>query len=280
MIEFLDVTFEYPTDDGNNKCAVNGFSYSFEKGGFYAVIGPNGSGKSTVSKLCNGLYKPKKGIVKVDGYDTNNEQQNREIKRKVGLVFQNPDNQLVATVVEDDVAFGPENMGIDPRQIRTRVDDALSAVNMSEYAKSAPHHLSGGQKQRVAIAGILAMEPDYIVLDEPTAMLDPKGRSEVMATVSKLNKEKNITVILITHYMEEANFADRVLVINHGKLIKDGSPNEIFSDYELLQNNGLDVPDTSRLIMELSSRGVLEDKSCFSVQECADIIANAYKRRK
>ena len=229
IIEVKNITFEYE-DDERKKAVLNNFSLNIERGSFTVILGHNGSGKSTLAKLLNGLYKPTDGEILVDGISTKDEEHEIEIKRRVGLVFQNPDNQLVASVVEEDVAFGPENLGHEPSVIRQEVDEALKAVDMYEFRKSTPHRLSGGQKQRIAIAGIIAMKPDCIVLDEPTAMLDPKGRAEIISTIKKLNRENGITVVLITHFMEEAEDADRVIVMDSGKIVADSTPKNIFSD--------------------------------------------------
>ena len=221
IIEIKNVSYEYSNQDEENVSytAVKNLSLNIERGSFTVILGHNGSGKSTLAKMLNGLNKPTVGDIVVDGINTKDEANEIEIKRRVGMVFQNPDNQLVASIVEEDVAFGPENLGLEPAEIRKRVDDALKSVGMSEFASSTPHRLSGGQKQRIAIAGIIAMEPECLVLDEPTAMLDPKGRREIIDTLHKLNREKGITVILITHYMEEAENTDRILVMNDGKII-------------------------------------------------------------
>lgn len=277
MIELKDVCFQYSLEADTKKIAVNNFSYTFEDGKFYAVVGSNGSGKSTLSKLLNGLYKATSGSVSVDGLDASCEENDSEIKRRVGLVFQNPDNQLVATIVDEDVAFGPENLGLPPNEIKKRVDDALKAVNMSDYADRAPHKLSGGQKQRVAIAGILAMQPKYIVLDEPTAMLDPMGRKEVINAVIDLNKKHGITAIIITHFMEEAFLADTVLVMNNGELAAADTPHNIFGNFELLKNNGLDIPQSTRLMYELNKRGLLDDNKVFTAESCAKAILEKLK---
>ena len=229
IIEVKNVTFEY-SDGDRKKTVIEDFSVSFERSSFTVILGHNGSGKSTLAKLLNGLYKPDKGDVFVNGINTRDEAREIDIRRRVGMVFQNPDNQLVASIVEDDVAFGPENLGISPDEIRSRVDNALKSVDMYEQRESTPHRLSGGQKQRIAIAGIIAMEPECIVLDEPTAMLDPKGRAEIISTIEMLNKEKGITVILITHFMEEAENADRVIVMNKGQIIADAPPKTVFND--------------------------------------------------
>ncbi len=274
LIEIKNVTYEY-TDDGVVYAAVKDLSINIERGSFTVILGHNGSGKSTLAKLLNGLNKPTFGDVLVDGINTKNEDLEIEIKRKVGMVFQNPDNQLIASIVEEDVAFGPENLGLDPKEIRVRVDEALKAVDMYEFRKSTPHRLSGGQKQRIAIAGIIAMEPECLVLDEPTAMLDPKGRAEIIETLLRLNREKNITVVLITHYMEEAENADRVIVMNDGVIIDDGIPKEIFKNVEKLKNVGLDVPQTTELLYELSNNGFKINTNVISIEEAANEIISA-----
>ncbi len=274
IIEVKNATFNY-TDGDAKKTVIKDFNISFKRGTFNVILGHNGSGKSTLAKLLNGLYKPDSGDVFVDGVNTKDENTEIEIKRKVGMVFQNPDNQLLASVVEEDVAFGPENLGIDPKTIRERVDSALSTVDMSEFKKKSPHNLSGGQKQRVAIAGIIAMEPECIVLDEPTAMLDPKGRKEIINTVLKLNKEKGITVILITHFMEEAEKADRVIVMNNGKIVADDKPKTIFGNADMLKAVGLDVPQTTELLLELNKNGFKIKTDGISIEEAAENIISA-----
>lgn len=274
IIKVENVTFEY--NDGEKKRSViKDFSISFERGSFTCLLGHNGSGKSTLAKLLNGLYKPDKGDVFVDGINTKDEDKEIEIKRRVGMVFQNPDNQLVASIVEDDVAFGPENLGLAPEETEKRVDDALKAVDMLRFKKSTPHNLSGGQKQRIAIAGIISMLPECIVLDEPTAMLDPKGRKEIISTIKKLNREKNITVILITHFMEETQDADRVIVLDEGKITADSTPKEVFGDISLLKSAGLDVPQTTELLYNLKKRGLDVKTQAISVEEAAKEIINA-----
>lgn len=250
VIDFRNVTFKYEAEDGDSapkKPALEDVTFSVGRGEFIAVLGHNGSGKSTLAKLCNAIYEPDSGSVTVEGIDTHGEENGDLIRRKVGMVFQNPDNQIVATIVEDDVAFGPENLGVEPKEIRRRVDEALKAVNMYDLRLRQPHNLSGGQKQRVAIAGALAMNTECIVLDEPTAMLDPAGRQEVMGIIRKLNKEKGMTVVLITHFMDEAVRADRVLVMAKGRLVADGTPAEIFSDHKRLESYGLDAPQAAKL---------------------------------
>ncbi len=274
IIEIKNVTFEY--DDGEEKqVVISDFSLDIQRGSFTVILGHNGSGKSTLAKLLNGLYKPNCGKVLVDGINTADLEHEIEIKRRVGLVFQNPDNQLVASIVEDDVAFGPENLGYLPEQIRIEVDEALKAVDMYEYRKSTPHRLSGGQKQRIAIAGIIAMKPDCIVLDEPTAMLDPKGRAEIIETIKKLNRENNITVVLITHFMEEAVDADRVLVMQNGKIVADSTPKNIFSNIKLLKQTGLDVPQTTELLYALKNNGLNITTDVISIEESAQKIYDA-----
>lgn len=274
IIEVKNITFEY--EDGEQKNAViKDFSLNIERGSFTVILGHNGSGKSTLAKLLNGLYKPSCGEVLIDEINTSEPQYEIETKRRVGLVFQNPDNQLVASIVEEDVAFGPENLGHDPATIRTEVDEALKAVDMYEFRKSTPHNLSGGQKQRIAIAGIIAMKPECIVLDEPTAMLDPKGRAEIISTIKKLNRENNITVVLITHFMEEAVDADRVIVMNDGAIVADSTPKSIFSNIKLLKDVGLDVPQTTELLYALKQGGMNISTDVISIEESAQKIYDA-----
>ena len=252
IIKLEDLTFIYPEAE---RPAVDGVTLEFERGSFVAVLGHNGSGKSTLAKCLNGILLPTKGRVLVKGMDTADEDKLLDIRRTVGMVFQNPDNQIVASVVEDDVAFAPENLGIPSAEIRTRVDEALKSVGMYEFRLHAPHLLSGGQKQRVAIAGILAMMPDCLVLDEPTAMLDPIGRREVLATVERLRRERGITVILITHHMSECIDADRLLVMSGGRVIADGTPKEVFSRVEEMKAASLTVPETTELLYGLRQAG-------------------------
>lgn len=273
-IENLCFRYDEAEEDGNTteKYVLDNLSMTVEKGEFVAVVGHNGSGKSTVAKHLNAMLIPSMGKVYVDGMDTADETLTYDVRRKVGLVLQNPDNQLVAGIVEEDVAFGPENLGIPPEEIRERVDEALKAVDMYEYRLKAPHKLSGGQKQRVAIAGIIAMRPDCIVLDEPTAMLDPKGREEVLSTVHKLNRENGITVIMITHYMEEAVTADKVFVIDEGRLLTSGTPNEVFSQVELLKRHRLDVPQATELCYKLRACGVEIDRLPLTEDECCALL--------
>ena len=253
IIEFKNVDFRYADEQRD---ALNGLNLDFYEGQFTCVLGHNGSGKSTMSKLINALEYPTSGSVTTYGYDTTDEKNEISIRRNVGMVFQNPDNQIVATIVEDDVAFGPENLGVPRDEIRKRVDEALKLVDMYDYRKHEPHRLSGGQKQRVAIAGVIAMQTKCIVLDEPTAMLDPKGRREVMNALLKLKNELGITVILVTHFMDEAVKADRVVVMNEGKVELDGTPDEVFSHKELLKSIGLDVPKPMELAAALKDAGV------------------------
>ncbi len=279
FISVNDVYFSYSEETEQNEqaelnrvYAVNGVSLDIEKGEFVAIIGHNGCGKSTIAKHLNAMLLPDRGKVYVDGDDTADETKTYDVREKVGLVLQNPDNQLVASVVEEDVAFGPENLGVDPKEIRTRVDNALKAVGMYEYRNHAPHKLSGGQKQRIAIAGILAIQPECIVLDEPTAMLDPNGRQEVLSTLLKLNHEKNMTVVLITHYMDEAVLADRVIVMDDGKILTQGTADEVFSQVELLKKHRLDVPQSAELAFRLKGCGVKVDKIPLTNDDCIKML--------
>ena len=274
FIPIQNVRFSYDDieETKNPVYAVDGVSLEFEKGGFTAVIGHNGCGKSTLAKHLNAMLLPDSGKVYVDGDDTSDENKTYDIREKVGLVLQNPDNQLVASIVEEDVAFGPENLGIEPAEIRKRVDNALKAVGMYDYRMHAPYKLSGGQKQRIAIAGVLAIEPQCIVLDEPTAMLDPSGRAEVMNTLIKLNREMGITVILITHFMEEAVLADRVVVMDGGKVLTRGTPDEVFSQVELLKKHRLDVPQAAELAFRLKGRGANIDKIPLTAENCVKML--------
>lgn len=278
IIEVKNVFYEY-TDEDVRHTAVNGVSFAIERGSFTVILGHNGSGKSTLAKMLNGLLKPTSGEVLVDGINTANEETEIEVKRRVGMVFQNPDNQLVASIVEEDVAFGPENLGLEPSVIRERVDEALKSVGMYEFKESTPHHLSGGQKQRIAIAGIIAMQPECLILDEPTAMLDPVGRAEIIKTLHKLNKEKNITVVLITHYMEEAENADRVMVMNDGVILSDNTPKEIFKNVSELKSVGLSVPQTTELLYALKQNGFDVSTDVLSIDETAKAIALCLEER-
>lgn len=274
FISIQDVRFSYddPSENPNAQFAVDGVSLEIKKGEFVAVIGHNGCGKSTLAKHLNAMLLPDSGKVYVDSDDTADENKTFDIREKVGLVLQNPDNQLVASIVEEDVAFGPENIGIDPAEIRERVDSALKAVGMYEYREHAPHKLSGGQKQRVAIAGVLAIQPQCIVLDEPTAMLDPSGRAEVMDTLLMLNREMGMTVVLITHYMEEAVQADRVVVMDSGKILTQGTPDEVFSQVELLKKHRLDVPQAAELAFRLKGRGADINKIPLTAEDCVKML--------
>jgi len=279
MIETKELRFAYPADEGNEPVfALRGVDISIEKGSFVVVLGHNGSGKSTLAKTFNAVLLPVGGKVYVENMDTLDETLLLAIRQRVGMVFQNPDNQIVANVVEEDVAFAPENLGVPTEEIRRRVDNALKAVGMSEFVTHAPHLLSGGQKQRIAIAGVIAMEPDCIVLDEATAMLDPVGRQEVLSTIHALNKEKNITVVLITHHMNEAESADRVIVMDDGKVAMDGTPKEVFAQVDKLRSMGLTVPDTVDLLDRLRHDGMDLPLDALTAQECADAIAAAFER--
>lgn len=270
-IEIDRLRCSYPAQNGEPIPVFDGLSLNIREGSFVAVLGRNGCGKSTLAKHMNAILLPEGGSVRVFGMDTSTEDL-LNIRRTVGMVFQNPDNQMVANVVEEDVAFAPENLGVPPNEIRRRVDAALAAVGMSEYREHAPHLLSGGQKQRVAIAGVIAMQPRCIVLDEPTAMLDPQGRAEVLSTIETLNREKGITVVLITHHMTEAVRAERVIVLHEGGVLADGTPKEVFPQVELLQNAGLDVPATTRLLYELNRQGASLPLDALSTEECAQAL--------
>lgn len=274
IIKFDNVSFAYKAYEGETAATgvVDGFSLDVPEGQFLAVLGHNGCGKSTIAKLMNGILVPDSGKVTVDGIDTSEDDNVIDVRKTVGMVFQNPDNQIVATIVEDDVAFGPENLGVDPKEIRNRVDDALKAVGMYEFRGREPHRLSGGQKQRVAIAGVLAMNTKCVVMDEPTAMLDPHGRQEVMDTIRMLNKERGITVILITHYMDEAVKADRVVVMDNGKIVLDGEPRNVFKNVEKLKALGLDVPQATELAYRLKKAGFPIADDILDEEECASAI--------
>ena len=277
VIVFDNVHYTYPGDEKESLCGV---SLSIEKGSFVAVLGHNGSGKSTFAKHMNGILVPDQGRVLVEGLDTSDEEHVIDVRRRVGMVFQNPDNQLVANVVEDDVAFAPENLGVEPKEIRERVDGALRQVGMYDYRMHAPHLLSGGQKQRVAIAGVIAMQPDIIVLDEPTAMLDPQGRREVVDTVFSLCREKGMTVVYITHHMDECINADRLIVMSNGCVMADGKPADIFANAELLRREGLEQPETARLLQDLRASGMRLDGEPLSVEDCAELIAHVLKSER
>ena len=266
IIKFENVHYTYPGDQMESLCGVN---LAIEEGSFVAVLGHNGSGKSTLAKHMNAILTPTEGKVTVCGIDSADEEQIIRLRRNVGMVFQNPDNQIVANVVEDDVAFAPENLGVEPKEIRRRVDEALKLVGMYDKRQHAPHLLSGGQKQRVAIAGVIAMEPRIIVLDEPTAMLDPIGREEVISTVTRLCREKGMTVVLITHHMDECVGADRLIVMSGGSIVADGLPAAVFADIDLMEREGLTVPETTRLLYDLKQRGMDLPLTALDVDACA-----------
>ena len=277
IIKTDGLRFSYPAAEGLAPIVLDGVDLEIEAGSFVAVLGHNGSGKSTLAKHMNAVLLPSGGTVYVEGMDTRDEALLLEIRRRVGMVFQNPDNQIVANVVEEDVAFAPENLGVPSEEIRRRVDDALAAVGMSEFTRHAPHLLSGGQKQRVAIAGVIAMAPECIVLDEATAMLDPAGRREVLSAIRTLNQERGITVVLITHHMDEAMDADRLIVMNDGKLVIDGAPAEVFTQVEALRAMGLAAPDTVELLYGLRQGGMDVPLDALTVDECADAICKALR---
>ena len=264
IVKIEDIFYTYPEDDTP---ALDGLSFEVKRGEFVAVLGHNGSGKSTLARMLNGILLPDRGRVLIDGMDTKDEAKIYDIRQRVGLVFQNPDNQIIATVVEEDIAFGPENLGLPTEEIRKRVDEALTAVGMYEWREHAPHLLSGGQKQRVAIAGVIAMRPDVLVLDEPTAMLDPQGRAEVMRAVGKLNREMGMTVLLITHHMQEAAHSDRIIALNRGNLMREGSPREVFAMVDELREAGLGVPQPVRLMHELGF-----EQTALDIDECFEMI--------
>lgn len=280
FIKVENLSFSYESDsDAKSIPAVKNVSFEINKGEYVAVLGHNGSGKSTLAKLLNFILEPVSGKIFVDGKEITSkdivDDDIYELRRKIGMVFQNPDNQIVATIVEEDVAFGPENLGISPSEIRIRVDNALETVGMTKYIKHEPHRLSGGQKQRIAIAGVIAMKPQCIIFDESTAMLDPIGRREVMATIQKLNKEENITIVNITHYMDEAAMADRIIVLNGGELIMDGTPAEVFSRQDELTQIGLDVPQSVALANRLRNAGIKLESDAVSPDACAEAIYKA-----
>ena len=279
FIKIENLSYLYEDDSVDNSPALEGLSLEITKGEFVAVLGHNGSGKSTLAKLLNMILTPTKGKIIIDGKDITSEALSDEdvlsLRRTVGMVFQNPDNQLVATIVEDDVAFGLENLGIPSDEIRRRVDEALSDFGMIEYAKHEPHRLSGGQKQRVAIAGVMAMRPECVIFDESTAMLDPLGRKEVLDSILKLNREKQVTVIMITHYMDEAALADRIVVLNDGKMLIDGTPSEVFEQEQMLLDAGLAIPQCTELVHRLRDYGIALDGECVDFDNCVELIANS-----
>ena len=276
IIVFENVHYTYPGDELESLCGVD---LTIEKGSFVAVLGHNGSGKSTLAKHMNAILVPDAGRVLIDGIDTADEARMLELRRRVGMVFQNPDNQIVANVVEDDVAFAPENLGVPPAEIRRRVDASLRLVGMYDYRLHAPHLLSGGQKQRVAIAGVIAMQPEIIVLDEPTAMLDPQGRKEVVDTAYALCRARGMTVVFITHHMDECIDADRLIVLSNGSVVADGKPAEVFANRALMEREGLDVPETTRLLGDLRAAGMSLPEERLDVEGCADEIARELLRR-
>jgi energy-coupling factor transport system ATP-binding protein len=286
FIKIENLNFSYNGEEGSDTVVLKNLNLEIERGSLVAILGHNGSGKSTLAKLLNLILTPQSGKITIDGLEITSpnltEDQLYENRRNVGMVFQNPDNQLVATIVEEDIAFGPENLGIEPKEIRRRVDEALKTVGMTEFARHSPHQLSGGQKQRVAIAGIIAMMPKCIIFDESTAMLDPQGRREVMDTIIRLNRELAITILHITHYMNEASLCDRVIVINEGKIELDGSPGEVFSHVSHLRKIGLDVPQTTELLYELGKSGIKTKdnnplpSNLLSIEECADEIMKLF----
>ena len=278
MIEVNHLSHLYVDENGNDVRALDDVSLTIRRGEFVAIIGTNGSGKSTLAKHFNVLLQPTAGNVTVCGFDTLDDEHIWNIRQHVGMVFQNPDNQIVAAVVEEDVAFGPENLGVPSAEIRKRVDDALAAVNMTEYAEHGPHLLSGGQKQRIAIAGVLAMKPDCIVLDEPTAMLDPKGRLEVLETIHRLNKEEGITIVIITHFMEEAVTADRVVVMKNGIKLQEGTPREIFTQVDKLKDLGLDVPVAAEVASKLIQKGIVIPNDIITNDELGDALTTYYAK--
>ncbi len=285
IISCKNISFQYENEgDEEQKKAVRNVDLEIKRGSFVAILGRNGSGKSTLAKLLNGILLPQSGSVWVNGLSTAEEENLLPIRKRVGMVFQNPDNQLVSNLVEEDVAFGPENLGISPDEIRRRVDHALAIVGMSEYSKHSPHKLSGGQKQRIAIAGVLAMMPECILFDESTAMLDPIGRQEIMKTILRLNREENMTIVLITHHMDEAVLADRVVVMDDGVIVRDAAPKEVFSDVPFLHSAGLDAPQVTELIHLLSEDPVLSQRFCFpkgilDEREAADFIISLFSER-
>ena len=284
FIKTVDLCYSYETEDGIGTEVLKNVNINISRGEYVAVLGHNGSGKSTLAKLMNMILVPTSGKILVNGKDINSEDSTEEdmfaIREKIGMVFQNPDNQLVATIVEEDIAFGPENLGLDPKEIRERVDNALSDVGMTEYARYAPHRLSGGQKQRIAIAGIIAMKPDCIIFDESTSMLDPQGRADVVGIMEKLNREMGITVLNITHHMDEATRADRVIVINDGSVCLDGTPCEVFANMDILKQYGLEAPGATELLHELNIAGESFELPCLNSDDCVNLIMDLYNSIK
>lgn len=277
MIEAKELTFEYPVYDENGSetgtvRAVDQMNILVQKGEFVAVLGHNGSGKSTFARHINALFLPTSGTITVDGMDTRDDTKIWDIRKDAGMVFQNPDNQIIASVVEEDVAFGPENLGFAPAKIRENVDASLRSVHMEAYREASPNKLSGGQKQRVAVAGILAMEPECIILDEPTAMLDPSGRREVMETIEYLNREKKMTIIYITHHMEEAARADRIVVMDHGHVVMSGKPRQVFTQVDRMKELGLDVPQATELAWRLRKRGIMVPQDIMTMEEMTEAL--------
>lgn len=273
IIKFENVSFSYEMEE-SSKQVLDGFSLDIEEGSFVAILGHNGSGKSTVAKLTNGILYPDKGRVVIDGIETKDDETIFDVRRRLGMVFQNPDNQIVSSIVEEDVAFGCENLGLPSDEIRQRVDEALKKVGMYEHRLDAPSNLSGGQKQRIAVAGIIAMKPKCIVLDEPTAMLDPYGRKEVMDTIMSLNKEEGITILLITHYMDEAVKADRVVVMNKGSIYMDGKPEKVFRNVQKLKDHSLETPQSTEFVDKL---GMMPEQTVLNSSQCAELLANQFK---
>ena len=283
ILKACKVKFSYTTNENDetvNNMVLKGVDFAVNEGEFVAILGHNGSGKSTLAKCFNAINLPEEGDVYAVGINTREDDKILEIRENVGMVFQNPDNQLVATIVEEDVAFALENMGVEPQEIRRRVDEALKTVGMYDYKEHAPHKLSGGQKQRIAIAGIIAMNPRCILFDEPTAMLDPKGRAEVMKTIKKLNRENGVTILLITHYMEEAAQADRIVVMDSGRVIMDDIPKHVFSQVEKMKEIGLDVPQVTELVYMLRKEGFELDSEIISEDECVKALLNLYNKER
>lgn len=281
FIEIKNMSFAYKTEEGeSSKTVLNNINLNIKQGEFIALLGHNASGKSTLAHLLNGMNKPTNGKILVDSIDTSSEDKSLEVRKKVGLILQNPDNQIVAGIVEEDVAFGPENLRLPPEDIKKRVNYALKSVDMLDFKNKAPHELSGGQKQRIAIAGVIAMKPKCIILDEPTSMLDPKGRDEVLKTIKYLNKEKNITIILITHHMEEAAIAKRIIILDKGQVAMDDTPRKVFEDTDKLKKLKLDVPQATKLAIKLKQRGINLNKVIIDEYECINELLKLFKRDK